>query len=363
MAMAFRTYCLGHRAASSLLAKLCEDGASKVSKYIQEASQHESCTGLGLSSFLLEPVQRLTRYPLLFKQVLHYTPKSHVDLPGTIRALELAEAMLAEINETVRETENKTRLIELQDTIEWKGEGVERVDLLAETREVGPRQVRHEGSLTKVDFLLKKRVNLHLFNDLLLMTTGVEPRLRIYKRPIPISQLEVAIEGDTITLGSTLQLKAMDEYAAQVWMEEINRAKADYRPNSASRRSSRRPSIVGIGTIKLQSLRASDLPPIKGIPSLRPFVRISLNGQVARTAISTNLQWSDDIIMAVLRPEDVLEVEIWTERSYGPNLLVERGKMTLDMLEYYAPNRRERIELPLLHKGILSFDLQFRSLQ
>lgn len=39
----------------------------------QSLRARPSLRGLDLSSFLLIPMQRITRYPLLLKQILHYT--------------------------------------------------------------------------------------------------------------------------------------------------------------------------------------------------------------------------------------------------------------------------------------------------
>lgn len=64
----FRQYCMGHQEASKLLNKKLESGGA-FSKFINEAMNYPRCCSLDLATFLLEPVQRLARYPLLLKQV------------------------------------------------------------------------------------------------------------------------------------------------------------------------------------------------------------------------------------------------------------------------------------------------------
>lgn len=64
----FRTYCIGHQEASRTLHRML-DISSRFSKFVRDALDDPRCCNLDLASFLLEPVQRLARYPLLFKQV------------------------------------------------------------------------------------------------------------------------------------------------------------------------------------------------------------------------------------------------------------------------------------------------------
>lgn len=66
-------------------------------------------------------VQRITRYPLLIKQVLHYTESSE-DRQYIERALEMAEKVLNHINETIREQEDRERLKVISRDL-WIGQG------------------------------------------------------------------------------------------------------------------------------------------------------------------------------------------------------------------------------------------------
>ena len=66
-------------------------------------------------------MQRITRYPLLIKQILHYTePDQDRDLIE--RALYTAEKILENINETIREQEGRDRLKTLSQDL-WIGQG------------------------------------------------------------------------------------------------------------------------------------------------------------------------------------------------------------------------------------------------
>lgn len=91
---------------------------TKFAKLLQDGLRLQRCAGLELESFLLEPVQRLARYPLLLRQVLHYTDNKTTEHFGLQRALQAAEKALHLTNEAVREAENRARLTEIQDMLQ-----------------------------------------------------------------------------------------------------------------------------------------------------------------------------------------------------------------------------------------------------
>jgi hypothetical protein len=154
------------------------------------------CGGMPLSSFLLKPTQRITRYPLLLKnvsirkrsqliylylrlrlngerdnkslwisgtinnsiipsllfsllQILNFTPVGHPDRLYLEEAVTKAEELCSQVNEGVREKENS-------DTLEWIQLHVncdtlsERFTFNSLTNLLGPRKYVHHGPLNKV---------------------------------------------------------------------------------------------------------------------------------------------------------------------------------------------------------------------
>lgn len=61
-------YCSNQKEAIKVLQQRRNEDKS-VGDFLKESLRNPMCRGLDLSSFLLEPMQRLTRYPLLIKQV------------------------------------------------------------------------------------------------------------------------------------------------------------------------------------------------------------------------------------------------------------------------------------------------------
>lgn len=61
-------------------------------------------------------MQRITRYPLLLRQIVQYTAADQ-DLEDVKRALGMVEATVTDINEGVREQGNRRRLKELTEEV------------------------------------------------------------------------------------------------------------------------------------------------------------------------------------------------------------------------------------------------------
>lgn len=57
---------------------------------------------INLGSFLIKPVQRVMRYPLLLMELLGATPESHADRPQLTKALQAVKEINVNINEYKR---------------------------------------------------------------------------------------------------------------------------------------------------------------------------------------------------------------------------------------------------------------------
>ncbi|XP_029011742.1 phosphatidylinositol 3,4,5-trisphosphate-dependent Rac exchanger 1 protein isoform X2 [Betta splendens] len=79
-------------------------------------------TDVPLEGYLLSPIQRICKYPLLLKELLKRTPKKHADYPAVEEALQAMKAVCSNINETKRQMEKLELLEQLQSHIEgWEG--------------------------------------------------------------------------------------------------------------------------------------------------------------------------------------------------------------------------------------------------
>ncbi|KAM4851968.1 dynamin-binding protein isoform 3-T3 [Thomomys bottae] len=109
----YRVYCQNHDEAISLLEIYEKD--EKIQKHLQDSLadlkslyNEWGCTNyINLGSFLIKPVQRVMRYPLLLMELLNSTPDSHPD------KVPLASAVLAvkEINVNINEYKRRKDLV------------------------------------------------------------------------------------------------------------------------------------------------------------------------------------------------------------------------------------------------------------
>ncbi|OWK10451.1 hypothetical protein Celaphus_00005352 [Cervus elaphus hippelaphus] len=178
-------------------------------EFLKKLASDPRCKGMPLSSFLLKPMQRITRYPLLIRSL----------------ALERAEELCSQVNEGVREKENSDRLEWIQTHVQCDGLAEVRATGLSWvppgklwqlvfnslTNCLGPRKLLHSGKLYKT----KSNKELHgfLFNDFLLLTYMVKQfavssaseklfssksnaQFKMYKTPIFLNEALVKLPTD-----------------------------------------------------------------------------------------------------------------------------------------------------------------------
>lgn len=68
---------------------------------------------------MLLPMQRITRYTLILKQICQHTPQGHPDYEDVCQAYELSEATADLINTEARNRENEAKLEEIDRSIDF----------------------------------------------------------------------------------------------------------------------------------------------------------------------------------------------------------------------------------------------------
>ncbi|MEQ2297038.1 Phosphatidylinositol 3,4,5-trisphosphate-dependent Rac exchanger 2 protein [Ameca splendens] len=78
-------------------------------------------TEVPLEGYLVAPIQRICKYPLLLKELLKRTPKKHNDHTLVQESLQVMKAVCSSINEAKRQMEKLEILEEWQSHIEgWE---------------------------------------------------------------------------------------------------------------------------------------------------------------------------------------------------------------------------------------------------
>lgn len=249
----YLSYCLNQHNAAKVLQSM-RDSNADLATQLQRLRDDPSARNLDLSHYLLVPMQRLTRYPLLIRQILQYTdhssttntsiqtvtngqpPGVSIQLPGDDEerknistALKAAQKILEHVNETIREQEGRERLGEISKDL-WIGQG--HLDLTAPTRHLGPRKLVKEGIISKAKS--GRKLRLFLCSDILVLTH--EGGKGLYRVPIPLNEVQIKgsrneREDSLLRLhltyprgGDTIVLRAISTKEALSWKDAIERA-------------------------------------------------------------------------------------------------------------------------------------------
>jgi len=236
----YMTYCVNQGVAINVLQSM-RDKNPELASHLQRLRDDPAVRNLDLSSYLLVPMQRMTKYPLLIRQILQYTDTGH-DRSEIEQALNIAEAVLNNINETIREQEGRERLKMISQDL-WVGQG--RLDLTAPTRYMGQRQLLKEGMLAKAKS--GRKLRSFLCSDIIVLTDDTAKTL--YRMPIPLAGVQVkelAGGRDDMTFqialayprgGDVISLRAISVRECHLWMQMID--DASRRCREAEKRAAR----------------------------------------------------------------------------------------------------------------------------
>ncbi|KAF7359085.1 Actin cytoskeleton-regulatory complex protein [Mycena sanguinolenta] len=178
----YMEYCVNQAEAIKVLKSL-RDSNPELASHLQRLKEDPNVRNLDLSSYLLAPMQRVTRYPLLLKQILHYTEPGE-EHKAIQKSVTISEKILDHINESIRDQEGRETLKRISQNL-WIGQG--RLDLTAPTRHMGMRRLLREGPLVKSKS--GKKLHAFLCSDIMVLTDGNMKTL--YRMPIPLGEAQV----------------------------------------------------------------------------------------------------------------------------------------------------------------------------
>eukprot|EP00467_Chlorarachnion_reptans_P002223 CAMPEP_0114523078 /NCGR_PEP_ID=MMETSP0109-20121206/21094_1 /TAXON_ID=29199 /ORGANISM="Chlorarachnion reptans, Strain CCCM449" /LENGTH=550 /DNA_ID=CAMNT_0001704359 /DNA_START=177 /DNA_END=1829 /DNA_ORIENTATION=- len=119
-----------------------------------------------ITSYLIQPVQRIPRYVLLLKELKKYTWPEHQEFENLMKALAKAQEIATHVNERKRQIENMSKTLEVQSKITGEFDSLIKPD----------RKMIREDCLIKVssgmfNSIKRKERIVFLFSDLLMWTT------------------------------------------------------------------------------------------------------------------------------------------------------------------------------------------------
>ncbi|XP_028046441.1 intersectin-1 isoform X3 [Monomorium pharaonis] len=354
----------------------------------QACQQDPRTKGMPLSSFLIKPMQRITKYPLIINKILEYTPVEHPDRQYLQEALAKSEEFCTQVNEGVREKENSDRLEWLQTHVICDGLE-EQLVFNSLTNSLGPRKLLHFGILHKSksgkelvgfltnDFLLfvqplKFSLNCQQFS----FERNEHQKFKMYRKPIFLSELSLFGEndGNSSLSGSdaadnsskTLRLKdqkkpiillASSANECLLWLKRISEARRKFLENEKNclqRQRSKQAQFGACGRILvtvldgfnlkalsvcrrlpqgrlvLMVVEAEDLAiSIKG--KCNAFCKVSMGSQEERTGVVSGSDcplWDASMQFQVKDLfEDTLCITVFDKGYYSPDEFLGRAEI------------------------------------
>uniref|UniRef100_F7EL83 Phosphatidylinositol 3,4,5-trisphosphate-dependent Rac exchanger 1 protein n=1 Tax=Xenopus tropicalis TaxID=8364 RepID=F7EL83_XENTR len=118
----YEEYCSNHEKALRLLMELNKIPNVRAFLLSCMLLGGRKTTDIPLEGYLLTPIQRICKYPLLLKELAKRTPTKHPDHQAVHSALQAMKTVCTNINETKRQMEKLEALEQLQSHIEgWEG--------------------------------------------------------------------------------------------------------------------------------------------------------------------------------------------------------------------------------------------------
>ncbi|KAJ3310864.1 Rho guanine nucleotide exchange factor 26 [Boothiomyces sp. JEL0838] len=162
-------------------------------KLLQKCESNPKLRKLSFSDMLMKPMQKITRYPLLFKRLLPTMVQGSQNYRNLTKLLTDIEKIIEQVNGTIKKMEAQARIRQIDENLNF-GVVCEKFKLLTDERELiqeKPLQYLSKNG-APID------VTLILFNDLILIvrkSKKSESMIMLFKQPIP---LEGAIFVDKI---------------------------------------------------------------------------------------------------------------------------------------------------------------------
>jgi hypothetical protein len=129
--------------------------------FLKNAGQSFECNNLDLGSYLIKPVQRICKYPLLFREILKHMDASHPNYDKMVKADEKMKIIADQVNERMKDAENQSKVLKIYKELEG-----EEKDLVTPTRRL---IASLEIDVSTIGNTERKPRVLHIFNDLVLV--------------------------------------------------------------------------------------------------------------------------------------------------------------------------------------------------
>ncbi|XP_034143734.1 intersectin-2a isoform X2 [Esox lucius] len=357
-------------------------------QYLRTLATNYRCKGMPLSSFFLKPMQRITRYPLLIKNILEHTLACHPDVEPLRAALERAEEVCCQVNEGVREKENSEQLDWIQTHVQCEG-AIEHLVFNSQTNCLGPRKLLHSGRLHKTKST--RELWVFLFNDFLLFTQPANPfsssplstyftgadklfstksntQLKMYKTPLFLNEVLVKMPSHLssdeplfhishIDRMYTLKTDTMNERTT--WVQRIKAASEHFietqKRNRERAYQARSLLFSGVGRLTVVLMEAQELKACRPDGRSNPYCQLTVGAQcyTSRPVSDTpDPKWNFTCHFFIQDLyQDVLSISVSDKNLFSPDEFLGRTAVPVATIKKDMENMGAATRRLLLHEA------------
>ncbi|KAF7730944.1 RHO1 GDP-GTP exchange protein 2 [Apophysomyces ossiformis] len=169
-------------------------------RFISENERNnERMRRLAFRHFLLNPVTRMQRYPLLLEAIIKKTDEDNPDHAYLVRCRDVIKGIAARADLQADVFKKRVEILKIDDSLIPKQGELHDLQLTDESR-----KLYHQGGLKRrnnnIDVTEKSDIYAFVFDHVLVMTkprkTSAGDEYRIWKRPIPLQMLFVQGSGE-----------------------------------------------------------------------------------------------------------------------------------------------------------------------
>jgi hypothetical protein len=171
----YNEYCANQQVSAETAERICKENR-KFREFVEDVHQLEASNRQELQSFMVKPFQRITRYPLLLKELIKQTPADWSDKEILLQAAKEVGSVVNDANEMKRTNDTMKSLFELQDKLVVPPDHPELSHLHKFTF------VMEVSGLVEITSSRKqrtKRGSLHLFGKMVLVTLHKGNKLNV----------------------------------------------------------------------------------------------------------------------------------------------------------------------------------------
>eukprot|EP01104_Vermistella_antarctica_P021102 TRINITY_DN9334_c0_g1_i1.p1 TRINITY_DN9334_c0_g1~~TRINITY_DN9334_c0_g1_i1.p1 ORF type:complete len:755 (-),score=167.03 TRINITY_DN9334_c0_g1_i1:68-2332(-) len=225
----YAVYCGNQHNVQERLEDLCAKN-SDFKPFLDKCFRLPECRALGLDSFLILPLQRICKYPLLLRTILECTDKDDDDYEALQTALACTKEVLDKINAHTKKAENVGQLLKVASRLLPDQD----LDLVKPGR-----SLRHEGTFQLNSHKRLKDYVGFLCNDIMLLCIKEKNNdlLKVRKKieGFRLGVVDIPDEEDSKNIfqiselnGKTYRCLVEDQYTKDRWLKQLREVAEAY---------------------------------------------------------------------------------------------------------------------------------------